>query len=71
MPNSWIDKSVKCPFYKETHQRTVVCEGLYATGTSAVFTFSSRGMRLEYQRAFCCGDYRRCVWAGVMIERYG
>lgn len=70
MPQDRIDMGIGCPFFKETRRQSIVCEGLYSTGTSAVFTFSSPSFRRDYQHAFCCARYARCVWARVLLEKY-
>ena len=71
MPQNRIDTSIVCPFFKETRRQSIVCEGLYSTGTSAAFTFSFPSLRRDYQKAFCAACYERCVWAKVMLEKYG
>ncbi len=65
------DMSVKCPFFKATLKSSVRCEGLCGEGTSTVLTFFSPTVRRDYQRAVCGGDFRRCMWAKTLLEKYG
>lgn len=54
MPGKWIDKMVKCPFYRKTDPNRIVCEGL-REGTTIALNFESSVEKREYMRERCQG----------------
>jgi hypothetical protein len=52
MPVKWVDKFVKCPFYRKTDQNRIVCEGL-AEGNTINLVFEDPSQKARHMRSVC------------------
>ncbi len=64
-----VDPMVKCPFYKFEERSTVTCEGVQE-GSNIRISFASPTDRKDYEREMCCKNYKRCIWAKALLDKY-
>ena len=63
---SWL---VECPFYHGQKDTTVECEGAVENSTIKI-VLSSRTARNGYQKDFCRRNWRKCMIARALLEKY-
>lgn len=69
MPESYISKNVRCPFYRKEKQNKISCEGV-TKESSLNLIFPSIEKRKHYEERFCCADYKRCYIAHMLIDKW-
>ena len=52
MPVKWVDKFVKCPFYRTSSPGRIVCEGV-DKGNNINLTFEDRADKVKYMKEVC------------------
>ena len=60
-----------CPYHKYSTPSYIACIGFFDNSNLCI-TFGDRGDKKEYQKRFCCGDWKRCKRAAMltnMIEK--
>ena len=66
----YLDKYIKCPFYKRTEAVKIHCEGV-EDSLSIHIVFPSPDVRKDYQHSYCCTDkYRRCLVAQMNEKKW-
>lgn len=70
-PKSWIDATVKCPFYLSAGQRkSVLCEAIIPAANASISRFrTERGFR-RHVAQFCAARYEECPKYAAIAEKY-
>lgn len=70
MPTTWIESYVKCPFYKyEDGKKSITCEGISDACITRVIFVTKEKQRVQLQKT-CCGDYKKCPFYKILMEKY-
>lgn len=71
MPTRWIDKFVKCPFYKREDNNRIVCEGISEKSTISL-SYEHHDDKVQYMRTRCesIEGCRRCPIHSLLERRY-
>ena len=69
MPESYISKNVLCPFYHKETQNKISCEGV-SKDSSLNVIFTSIEKRKNYEKRFCCADYKQCYIVRMLLEKW-
>lgn len=69
--STWIDKEVKCPFFDQSENHKIVCEGV-VTRTKLHIYFFNNDDKGNYLRALCCSvkGYHLCPIAKMLEDNY-
>jgi len=59
-----------CPFYRYYERHKIVCEGVQEDATIHM-AFGNPNDRKDYERARCCGDYKKCPVAQMLYRKWG
>lgn len=70
MPESYLSKDTKCPYYRKDVQNKIVCEGIDEDGTIHI-NFSTTRKRAAYQKIKCCANYKACPIAQILDRKWG
>ena len=70
LPESYLSKDVKCPYYRKDIQNKICCEGIDYDGTIHL-NFTSLKKRTVYEKSVCCGNYKLCPIAQVLDKKWG
>lgn len=66
---NYSDKNVKCPFFVSSRQpRVIKCEGIISEQCQN--EFSTDFNRRAHFEKYCCGDYKNCPIAKIIIKKY-
>lgn len=66
---NYIDKNVECPFYVSGDRpRVIKCEGILGKQCQNEF-FTNLDKQAHFFK-YCCGDYKNCPIAKIIIEKY-
>ena len=71
MDVSYLDKDVKCPFFKSVnfHARQIVCEGVDGAASTRL-RFGTREKLEKYVAERCCTDYCLCPVCRGLYDYY-
>lgn len=71
MPDKWVDKFAKCPFYKRTDLNRIVCEGIHS-GTTIHLVHESQIEKKRHMSAHCNSieGCRRCPIHSLLERMY-
>lgn len=69
MPESYMSKYVLCPFYRKEEKNKICCEGI-EKDTSLNLIFLSVERRKDFEKRFCCADYRRCYISEMLSKKW-
>lgn len=69
--HEFIDKFVRCPYYKYIYKKsnTIVCEGVDGAASSRL-VFGTRAEMEKFMRDRCTSDYCLCVMCRGIHEYY-
>ena len=63
------DKYVQCPFYHQEKTNTMMCEGVNDE-SSIQITFATADNKKDYKQECCCGKWRECRVAKMLLGKY-
>lgn len=66
MPFATIEE---CPFYKDCERQRIRCEGVWEN-TAIHLAFGDATDLKEYKLEYCCGLWKNCRIARMLIEKY-
>ena len=64
-----VDELVQCPYYRRDGVQSIHCEGV-EDGCGLRLGFASKGQLLRYRRAMCRKDWKACMVAKMLNQRY-
>lgn len=69
MPTNWVDKFVKCPFYRKSNPSRITCEG-FDDHNNVNLTFEDRSEKAYYMMKRC-ESIQGCRYCPIhnMLER--
>ena len=65
----YSDPNVQCPFYDVEERQKVICEGVPDSARLHV-TFKTDDQKRCYKGRYCKKDWRRCMIAHMLEEKY-
>ena len=68
--SSYIAADVVCPFYRRDQDNYITCEGTDESNRINLVC-ANKKMRYAYQHKYCCKDYKKCLIASMLIDKYG
>lgn len=71
MPTKWIDKLIKCPFYKREENNRIVCEGISERSTLSP-AYEHHDEKMEHMKKHCMSieGCRRCPIYSLLDRLY-
>jgi hypothetical protein len=71
MPTKWVDKFVKCPFYRKTDTNRIACEG-FSKGNTINLVYESQADKKQYMKERCesIEGCRRCPIYSLLERMY-
>lgn len=63
------DAEAKCPYYKSSDKRKILCEGITEDCTTTL-TFVSPPKRNLHREIFCDARYQNCEVYKMLTEKY-
>lgn len=64
----YSEKIIRCPFYINSNDKQIRCEGLFSS--DSVHRFTDMTQKANFFRNYCCGDYRKCPAATILEKKY-
>lgn len=62
--------SVVCPFYQKDAQNVIYCESLSEQPKSDARVFKQISDKRDWIKKFCKSDYKSCIFAKKIFEKY-
>ena len=69
MPRVYDVIYAKCPYFKSSGKKNIVCEGI-TEGSTIILSFDTKEERNEHRRIFCDNKYRNCELCRTLNEKY-
>ena len=69
MAKRYVSPIAVCPFYCSESPQKVFCEGV-EQGSSIHLAFGDSKQLRMYMRRYCKGDYRKCLVARTLLQKY-
>lgn len=68
MPTHYESEKVKCPFYREEHELSVICEGVVSKVCTHSFKGPSKKQRIKEK--YCNAQYSQCPYYKAVLSLY-
>lgn len=68
MSKHYQSSAAQCPFYVGEESRYIFCEGI-APDITLRLSFGRKAA--EYRDTFCCGEWKECLIAKALWQKYG
>jgi hypothetical protein len=69
MPNDFGNQYIKCPYFKYTRDKDIVCEGI-TNDCITISRFRPHNKRNLHCKIFCAANYKNCEIRRMLEEKY-
>ena len=69
MPTMFDDVEAKCPFFKSSDKRKILCEGIIDDCATNLIFISEQKKKL-HRKVFCDAKYGNCKIYKILEEKY-
>ena len=69
MPRIYDVIYAKCPYFRSSGKKNIVCEGI-TSGSTIILSFDTEDERNEHRRIFCNNHYIKCELCKAIDGKY-